>query len=166
MKSNNIIMGVLVAVIAVMGVAFAAFSTTLEINGTATIDSNWNVTFTAGTCTATSKDGNNPSSGTISVNGNSATVTANMMSPGDVLECPVTVNNEGSLAAIRESWSITAGADTTNYTVTAVSETAAALAPETGSEVLKVRVTYKDVTVKPTGSASFTAVAVYKQAGV
>ena len=44
MKTNNIVMGVLVAVIAVMGVAFAAFSTTLNINGTATISSSWKVT--------------------------------------------------------------------------------------------------------------------------
>ena len=104
MKTNNIVMGVLVAVIAVMGVAFAAFSTTLNINGTATISSSWKVTFTAGTCTnTTQKDSGKASTGTVSVNGTTATVVANMASPGDVLTCTVIAKNEGSLAAIRDS---------------------------------------------------------------
>lgn len=167
MKTNNIIMGVLVAVIAVMGVAFAAFSTTLTISGTAEIDSNWNITFTAGTCTPVSKDAAAPSSGTVSVSGTTATVTANMSSPGDTLACTVIVNNAGSLAAVRESWQMTeAVSNATAYTVTADAATNETLAPTTGTETLTINVTYKDVTAKPTGSATFKAVAVYKQAGV
>ena len=167
MKTNNIIMGVLVAVIAVMGVAFAAFSTTLEINGSATIDSNWNITFTAGTCTAVNKDAAAPSSGTVSVSGTTATVTANMMSPGDTLACTVIVNNEGSLAAVRDTWAITSAVSNTDaYEVTATAPTAATLAAETGTETLTINITYKDVTAKPTGSATFTGTATYKQAGV
>lgn len=167
MKSNNIIMGVLVAVIAVMGVAFAAFSTTLTINGSATIDSNWNITFTAGTCTAVSKDAKAESNGTVSVSGTTATVVANMMSPGDTLACTVIVNNEGSLAAVRDSWSITKAVTNSDaYEVTATAPTAATLAAGTGTETLTINVTYKDVTAKPTGSATFTGTATYKQAGV
>lgn len=167
MKSNNIIMGVLVAVIAVMGVAFAAFSTTLTINGSATIDSNWNITFTAGTCTAVSKDANAESNGTVSVSGTTATVTANMMSPGDTLACTVIVNNEGSLAAVRDSWAITKAVTNSDaYEVTATAPTVATLAAGTGTETLTINVTYKDVTAKPTGSATFTGTATYKQAGV
>ena len=167
MKTNNIIMGVLVAVIAVMGVAFAAFSTTLTINGTAEISSNWNITFTAGTCTPVSKDAGAPSSGTVYVSGTTATVTANMSSPGDTLACTVIVNNAGSLAAVRDSWAITTAVSNSDaYEVTATAPTAATLAAGSGTETLTINVTYKNVTTKPSGSATFTGTATYKQAGV
>lgn len=172
-KSNNIIMGVLVAVVAVMGVAFAAFSTTLNINGTATISSTWNVAFVAGTCTnTTQKDPVSKSSGTVTVSGTTATIVASMASPGDVLTCTITTQNQGTLAAIRESWAANAlsTADATNYTVTATAPTAATLAAKNGStvasETLTVTIAYKDVTTKPTAAATFKATATYKQAGL
>jgi len=173
MKSNNIIMGVLVAVIAVMGVAFAAFSTTLNINGTATISSEWNVSFEAGTCSnTTQKDSGKASTGTVSVSGTTATVVANMASPGDVLTCTVKAKNNGTLAAIRDSWEITqAVSDSTSYTVAVSAPTATTLAAKNGStiasETLTMTITYKSsVTAKPTSAATFKAVATYKQAGV
>ena len=170
MKSNNIIMGVLVAVIAVMGVAFAAFSTTLEINGSATIDSNWDIEFVPGTCSDVSKDAAAPSSGTVKLKDGSTTtveVKASLSSPGDSLECSVTVNNKGSLAAVRESWALTTAlSDATNYEVTLDASGNDTLAPTNGTETLTMLIKYKDVDVKPTGTATFTATAVYKQAGV
>lgn len=169
MKSNNIIMGVLVAVIAVMGVAFAAFSTTLTVNGTASISSTWNVTFAQGTCSNTiQKDSGKASTGTVSVSGTTATITANMASPGDVLTCTIIAKNEGTLAAIRTSWSITnAVSDSTSYKVEATAPTAATLAAKSGStvasETLTVKITYNNVTAKPSTSATFKAVATYEQ---
>lgn len=165
MKSNNIIIGTLVAIVAVMGVAFAAFSTTLNINGTATISSTWNVTFTAGTCSPTIfKDAAAKSSGTVSLSGTTATITANMSSPGDQIICTITANNEGTLAAIRTSWSITSAVTNADaYTVEAVQGTPTALAAGTGTETLSVRITYKDVTTKPIAAATFKAVATYAQ---
>lgn len=169
MKTNNILMGVLVAVIAVMGVAFAAFSTTLNINGTATISSTWNVTFAQGTCTnTTQKDSGKKSEGTVSVSGTTATITANMASPGDVLTCTIIAKNEGTLDAIRTSWSITtAVSDSTSYKVEATAPTAATLAAKSGStvasETLTVKITYNDVTEIPSSAATFKAVATYAQ---
>lgn len=169
-KSNNIIMGVLVAVIAVMGVAFASFATTLNINGTADISSTWKVEFAAGTCTnTTQKDPALKSNGTVTVSGTTATIVANMASPGDVLTCTITAKNQGTLAAIRKSWSANAlsTADAANYTVAATAPTAASLAPKNGStvasETLTVTITYKDVTAKPTTAATFKATATYEQ---
>jgi len=171
MKSNNIIMGVLVAVIAVMGVAFAAFSTTLTIEGTATIASSWDIDYAAGTCTpAKSTDkGGAVSSGTVSVNSQTGAVEVNvdMVSPGDILNCTVVVtNNSQGLSAIRKSWAITSAvSDTNSYVVTAEADTAAAIAPN-GSETLTVKIQYNNVTAKPADGATFTAQAVYGQAGV
>ena len=173
MKTNNIIMGALVAVIAVMGVAFAAFSTTLTITGTANISSNWSIVFTAGDCTDVSKDAGAESSGTVSMesDGVTAKITANMMSPGDTLSCTITARNAGSLSATRKSWALTAdpnGAVTnpTAYDVTLTASDADGVLAATESETLTVTITYKDVTAKPTGSATFKAQAIYAQTGV
>ena len=170
-KNNNIIIGVLIAVIAVMGVAFAAFATTLNINGSASISSNWIITFVPGTCTATSKDSGNPSSGTVSVSGTTATVVANMSSPGDVLACTVKAQNQGTLDADRTSWSLVGQVtDTTAYTVSLSPTTnpGSVLAAKSGStvdeETLTITITYKStVTAKPSGAATFKAVATYEQ---
>ena len=43
---KNIIISFLVAIVCIMAIAYAAFSQTLNINGTATIDSNWNIKIT------------------------------------------------------------------------------------------------------------------------
>lgn len=176
MKTNNIIVGVLVAVVAVMGVAFAAFSTTLTINGTATISSNWKIEYTAGNCTITdsayvsSTDQTKISRGTVSVDGSGlVTVTTHMVSPGDELTCNITVTNKSTgLNAIRSQWRITtAVSNATAYTVNVTSDpaTAAALAPN-GSETLSVVVKYNDIENddKPTADATFHAQAVYEQA--
>ena len=171
MKTNNIIMGALVAVIAVMGVAFAAFSTSLTINGTANISSNWAITFTAGNCTATNKDAGAPSSGTVGIeaDGVTAKVNVTMMSPGDVVSCTITARNAGSLSATRQSWALTADGAVTNADAYQVNLTASdddgVLAP-TESETLTVTVTYNDVTEKPASTATFKAQAIYKQTGV
>lgn len=180
MKTNNIIVGVLVAVVAVMGVAFAAFSTTLTIDGTATISSSWEITYEAGTCEVTdskyvsSTTENQFTRGTISVtDAGLVTVVANMVSPGDELTCSFTVTNSSEgLNAIRHTWAmVNTVSDTTAYTVNvkADPETAAALTPG-DSETLSVVVKYNDIQNedKPeageAGKATFTAQASYIQA--
>ena len=167
MKSNNIIVGVLVAVVAVMGVAFAAFSTSLTINGTAEIKSNWRITFTAGECTAVSKDGTHESEGSVSMEGSKAIVIAEMASPGDTLSCKVKVTNEGSLDAIRDSWEITSALTNTDaYEVTLSETPATTLTAGTGTETLTINIKYKNIgnELKPTGPAKFEATAIYVQA--
>ncbi len=170
-NNNNIIIGALIAVIAVMGVAFAAFSANLTINGTATIASTWKVTFTAGSCTSTvAKDAAAPSSGTVAVSGTTATITANMSSPGDKITCTIVAKNEGTLAAKRSDFVLsTPLASATNYTVT-LSPTgegttlkAKAGTVAGGQENLSVVIEYKNVTAKPSAAETFKATATYVQ---
>ena len=47
MKEKGILVAMLCTVVIVMAVAFAAFSSNLKVNGTASIDSTWNVAFDA-----------------------------------------------------------------------------------------------------------------------
>ena len=46
MKRKNYIMMILLVVVAIMAIGFAAFSTVLNISGTSSIESNWKVVFT------------------------------------------------------------------------------------------------------------------------
>lgn len=182
MKKGNIVTIILVIAVVFMTVALAAFTTTLNINGTATISSDWNVSFVAGTCTNTiQKDSGKPSTGTISVNGTTATVVADMASPGDVLECTVKVQNLGTLAAKRNTWELTstpsvmvkndAGEDISAYSVsiTPTTNPGSILAAKNGStiasETLTMTITFNaNVATAPSGSATFGATATYVQA--
>ena len=108
MKDNkNLLIGMLCAVLCVMAVAYAAFSTTLNINGTTTIDSTWDVHFeTTGEdinkCDVTPASGGEPGSvvGTVSeVKATSATVSMSFTQPGDKAVCKLKVVNKGTLDA-------------------------------------------------------------------
>lgn len=182
MKKNNITTIILVIAVVFMAVAFAAFATTLNINGTATISSDWNVSFVAGTCTnTTQKDSAKASTGTVSVNGTTATVVADMASPGDVLECTVTSQNLGSLPAKRNTWELTStpsvmvknasGEDISAYSVsiTPTTNPGTVLAAKNGStiasETLTMTITFNaNAATAPTNSATFGATATYVQA--
>lgn len=166
MKTNNIIIGTLVAVVVVMGVAFAAFSTSLNVNGTANISSTWNVAFKAGTCTPTvQKDSGLASTGTVTVSGTTATVSVDMASPGDVLTCTIIAENKGTLPAIRTAWAFTSGEDAEAgiFLVTASAPTATTLEPGTGTETLTLTITFPNDTGQLQNGGTFTAFAIYTQ---
>ncbi len=106
---KNVMIAMLLAVLVVMAVAYAAFSTALTINGTATISSSWDVKFdstkTSGTgviATTIGKTGGTaPSGGTIAYSNGDTTATlgATLYQPGDTVVYTLTVKNSGSLAA-------------------------------------------------------------------
>ena len=107
-KHKNALIGALLAVVFVMAVGYAAFAQTLTINGTATIDSTWDVHFDdsktegagvinaeAGLAGATAPDG-----GEIGYqNGNQATLSATLHQPGDKVTYTLTILNTGSIDA-------------------------------------------------------------------
>lgn len=108
----------LCAVVLVMSVAYAAFSSLLQINGTATLGASWNVHLvnTNSNVTGTNNTGvtigsSNTPSGTVSASNYTATITATLCQPGDTLVFPLSIVNEGSLDAVisnisaTESWS-------------------------------------------------------------
>ena len=80
-KAKNIIIGALLAAVAIMAVGYAALAQTLKINGTASITSTWNVAITgisSGVATGTATNGSEPS-----FTGTSATFNVNLVKPGD-----------------------------------------------------------------------------------
>ena len=121
-KHKNALIGALLAVVFVMAVGYAAFATTLTINGTATINSSWNVHFdTSKTTTApgvvtptTGTGGTDAPVGTVGYDGNlTANVNATLNQPGDKVEFLLTILNEGSLPATLAAPSVSGTGTTT-----------------------------------------------------
>lgn len=113
MKVNkNYVIAVLIAMVCVMAVAYAAFSTSLTINASSTINSTWNVKFDTSATTAysvvngiggttapnTTVSASNTDA-TMSITNTAATLSAKLYQPGDKVIFTLTVRNEGSLKA-------------------------------------------------------------------
>ena len=106
-KHKNALIGALLAVVFVMAVGYAAFAQLLTINGTATINSSWDVHFDPSLTTATAtntSDGTTSATGSFAYSDTSsaptvATLTANLVSPGDTVTFTVKPTNYGSLSA-------------------------------------------------------------------
>ena len=101
-KHKNLLIGVLLAVVLVMAVGYAAFAQQLTINGSAEITSNWDVHMEndGASATPSSTMGTIPS-GSVNVEkgGLSATFTAELISPGDKVTFVVPIVNAGTLDA-------------------------------------------------------------------
>ena len=98
MDKKNYVIIALVCAIAVMAVGYSLLSQSLQINGNATITSNWNVAITGITegdpqgTTATNAEA-------AEYDGTSATFNVNLVKPGDKMVYEITVSNEGTLNA-------------------------------------------------------------------
>lgn len=113
MKKNdkkNIVITALVAVIVLMGVGYAAFATTLNINGKATISGDWDVEITGikAEHTGTATDATEPS-----FTATTATFDAKLLAPGDSSTYTITVENKGNIDAKLNSINLTPQDDTT-----------------------------------------------------
>lgn len=98
MKDKKILMWVLCGLICIMSVGYAAFSTQLKINGTASIESNWSIEFTK--IEQISKTSGVTITSTPTASGTTATFNVDFKSPGDTIEYKVTVENKGTLNAV------------------------------------------------------------------
>lgn len=154
--SKNLVIGLLCAVVCIMAVAYAAFSTTLTINGTATISSEWNVAITAIECKAESVEGGQAAAVTKDFNGTTAQFDMTFKQPGDSAYCDVTITNNGTIAAKVEKISVVAtnaaGAtgltdDNIQYAVEGITE-GTPLAPKGGDNTNTYKVTAEYVDVK------------------
>ena len=159
MRSKKTVIIALCAAIFLMAVGFAAFSTTLTIDGTANIASDWKVVFTdieviSKTDGATSKSAD--------ASGTSATFDVGLTSPGDRIVYTVTVENQGTLDAIIENIVAKANANgaidfeisnikigdtlakktSTTFNVTISYDTNVTSQPENTTNELKVDITY------------------------
>ena len=115
---KNTMIALLLGALVIMAVAYAAFSTALNINGTASINSTWNVAFDETKTQAengvvsptTGTGGTTAPSGTVSyTDGQHAVINATLNQPGDSVVFTLTVKNTGSINA-------TLGAITTGAT--------------------------------------------------
>ena len=102
---KNIIISFLVAIVCIMAIAYAAFSQTLNINGTATIDSNWNIKITDVTTKNVIGDASKAFEPVVS--DTAVTFKTNLVSPGDSMTYEVTISNEGNVDAKVESIEMT-----------------------------------------------------------
>lgn len=97
-KDKNALIGGLLAIVFVMAVGYAAFSTNLQIGGTANVTSKWDVhikSITPGTPVGTATNKGT----TIGEDKLSATFKADLVSPGDSITYTVVVENSGTLPA-------------------------------------------------------------------
>lgn len=100
--SKNIVIGLLCTVLCVMAVAYAAFSTSLSINGTATISSTWNVAISDIQCTTQKAATGGVDITTPTVTGigsTEASIGVSFNQPGDNMTCTVYIANNGTLEA-------------------------------------------------------------------
>ena len=122
-KHKNALIGALLAVVFVMAVGYAAFAQLLTINGTATIDSNWDVHFDPNQNTASptmGAGGTVQPTGTIAYTSNNtvATLTANLKQPGDEVSFTLKPSNYGSLNAKAQAFPEIVAADDETGTLT------------------------------------------------
>lgn len=104
MKNKNLVIAALCVAIGIMAVAYAAFSTTLTVNGTLTQIGTFGVQITGCSCTKTAGiTGATAPTGSCTPSGQtqstSATVTAGFVQPGDTVTCTFNVVNTGNLKA-------------------------------------------------------------------
>ncbi|MBR2832930.1 MAG: hypothetical protein IKE75_00565 [Bacilli bacterium] len=155
-KKKNILIGGLLAIVLVMAVGYAAFATTLNISGSASISSSWNVHFdttkTSGTGVVATTG--TATGGTISYSdGQHATISSTgLVAPGDSATYTLTILNTGSLPA-------TLGA----ITLSGTSCTVSGLTCTSTSGNIKFTVTNPSPTALPatSGSATMTVKAEY-----
>ena len=163
-KKNNIIIGSLLAVVLLMAVGYAAFSSVLNISGTGSITSSWNIKITnveVSNIVGDASDGEGTTFENLT-----ATINSNLVSPGDSITYDVTVRNDGSLDAILTDINLT---ESTNPAISfSTSNLEEGTALGSGEEaILKVTVTYNNsVTSQPDDtSADLSVTLTYEQKG-
>ena len=129
-RKNNIIIGVLLGVVVLMGIAYAAFASNLNITGTSSMSENWCIGFDSTrtsdyTAQAGITGGTTPT-GSMSFSGDScggnlkttASLNASFKQPGDKVEYTLTIGNKGTLAAAIESINVDGDSVTSDTTIT------------------------------------------------
>jgi hypothetical protein len=102
-KTRIVAVAALIVGVLGLGVAFAALSTTLYINGSAKVGSaNWDIRWKGLNCTATGEASVNPAA-TISPDFHTITVDAKFVAPNDTVTCNFDAVNEGDIAAKLDS---------------------------------------------------------------
>ena len=144
-QRNYIIIG-LCAILVIMGVGYAAFSSQLKITGTSNIDSTWDVQITDIQSEVVSGSPENqiePTHDKLS-----ATFHTKLYKPNDTMKYDITVSNLGSLDAKLDKINVPENSSSAiSYEVTGIKEGDLLKSNETA--LLTVTVKYNDVTSQP-----------------
>ena len=97
MKKKYLIITFVIAIVCIVSIGYAAFTSQLNITGTSTITSSWDIEITS--VTVKSVVGNASKEIEPVVSGTSATFKTNLEWPGDSMTYEVTVTNNGSVDA-------------------------------------------------------------------
>ena len=97
-KKNNVIIGSLLAIVLLMAVGYAAFSSQLKITGTSNIDSTWSVKITSITPTDIVGEAKDKTEVT-SYTDTTATFGTSLKLPNDSITYNIVIENQGSLDA-------------------------------------------------------------------
>ena len=129
-QKKNLLIGGLLAIVVLMGIAYAAFASNLTITGTGSVSSNWCIGFDSTRAsdyeaTAGISGGTVPT-GSMSFSGDScstsfkttASLNASFKQPGDKIEYTLTIGNKGTLAAAIESINVDGDSVTSDTTIT------------------------------------------------
>ena len=163
---KSIVIAALFATILLMSVGYAAFATTLTINGNATISGSWNVEITDITAafTGTATDKTAPA-----YTATTATFDADLQAPGDKATYTITVKNKGTITASLSSIVLTpdntTGSSAIIYAVESQPAAGDTLAPNATTTVV-ISATYDStVTAVPDNKTkAFTGTLIYQQA--
>ena len=167
-NSKTVIMIVMIVAVFVLSVAYAAFSTSLKINGTGSVASTWSVALANASCSATTtKDSGKPSTCTASISGNVLTATVGFASPGDVLTLTFDIVNNGTLNAtssLLAKMYTTAATSTNCGNVTTKGKVKPYTSGGAGTESSLTTITYAGQTIGPTTIISKSASTSYNKA--
>lgn len=169
MEKKNLVMVALCVAIGVMAIAYAAFATTLNVNGTINAAGTFAVTFTApgtGACTGTAAGADIPT-GTVTATAGAttATISVSLYTPGDTVTCKIPVKNTGNLKAKYVSSSISNSLTATSspIAVSVTNYTANLAASATGTVDVLVRYNWSGSDQPTTTSKTFTVTTQYTQ---
>ncbi len=103
-RRNKIIIFILICILCLMGVGYAAFKTSINITGTTDISSSWDIKIISADVTDTGGAGENVKN---TYNDLSASLEANLYEKGDYVEYSIIVENKGTFDAKLETIGIT-----------------------------------------------------------
>lgn len=169
MRNNKtMIMFLMIAAVFVLSVAYAAFSTSLKINGTGSVASTWNIHFANAACSATTtKDSGKPSTCTASISGNVLTATVGFASPGDVLTLTFDIVNDGTLhasASLLAKMYLNSGTTVNCINVTTKGKVKPYTTSGAGTESALTTITHAGQTIGPTKIISKSSSTSYNKA--
>lgn len=162
MHKSSIIM-ILLAVVLIMAIGYAAFAQQLTINGSAEITSTWGVHIEDIAVNNTTLDAQNVST-SVGDNNLSATFNANLTTPGSSVTYDVTVKNGGTLNAKLDSLVFTdSNNDAILYSYAGISKDDVIDAGETQKFTIKVEFNNAYTTMPESTTSSVTMNLTYVQ---